>query len=363
MKYALKEILYGRKKYILIELLLILLMFMVLFLSGLASGLGRAVSSAIETMDADSFIVDDSAEQLITVSSVRTSVLDELRAKGIQASPLDIQRMYIIRDGHSEKLNITYFAVEAGSFIEPETIEGTGLAASSARDPILLDDDFKLDGISLGDTVKDPATGLSFTVAGFVDDRMYGHTSVGYITIDSYTRLRQASDPMYEHIPHAIAVKGNADYGFEGNGLEVVPKQKIIEKIPSYTAEHLTITMIVWVLVIISAVIIGIFNYILTLHKQKQFGVMKAIGMKNTELAGMVISEVLIISLFAALISLALTFSMAAAMPEKMPFYLEVPNAVTVTAAFVLISVLSSMLSVINISRIDPMKAIGGGEE
>jgi len=363
MKYAWKEILYGRKKYILIELLLILLMFMVLFLSGLASGLGRAVSSAIDTMNADSFIVDDSAEQLITVSSVGTQVLDELRSAGANAAPLDIQRMYIIKDGDDEKLNMTYFAIEAGSFIEPETIEGTGLAASSADDPILLDDDYKLEGISLGDTLRDSSTDIEFTVAGFVDDRMYGHTSVGYITTDGYTRLRKALNPMYVQSYHAIAVRGSSDYDFAGNGLELVSKHEIIENIPSYSAEHLTITMIVWVLVIISAVIIGIFNYILTLQKQKQFGVMKAVGMRNGELAGMVISEVLIISVFAAAASLVLTFAMAAAIPEKMPFYLEAPDAVAVTAAFVAISVLSSMLSVVNISRIDPVKAIGGGEE
>ena len=96
-----------QEKYILIELLLILLMFMVLFLSGLASGLGRAVSSAIDTMNADSFIVDDSAEQLITVSSVGTQVLDELRSAGANAAPLDIQRMYIIKDGDDEKRGIS----------------------------------------------------------------------------------------------------------------------------------------------------------------------------------------------------------------------------------------------------------------
>lgn len=362
MRYAWKEITYEKRKYILIELLLILLMFMVLFLTGLASGLGRDVSSAIDTMDADQFIVDESAEKLITVSAVETGLLDKLRSDGFEAAPLDIQRMHIARPGSSEKLDITYFAIEPGSFAEPEVTEGSPLSESGAGHPILLDDNFKAEGISVGDKVVDPASGYEFTVAGFVKDRMYCHSSVGYISGDCYTELRLAYNPMYQTEYHAIAVKGDKAPDIDTEKYEAVSKHDIIRKIPSYTAEQMTVTMIVWVLVIVSAVIIGIFNYIMTLHKRRQFGVMKAIGLSSAELAGMVICEVCIISVFAGAVSLALTFGMAAGMPEKMPFFLEVPNALIVTAAFIAISVLSSLISVVNISRIDPMTAIGGGD-
>ena len=90
---------------------------------------------------------------------------------------------------------------------------------------------------------------------------------------------------------------------------------------------------------------------------------MKALGMKNGMLAGVVVCEVGILSILSAAISLGLTFGMAAAMPETMPFYLKAGNAIVVVLAFVLISVLSSILSIVNISRIDPITAIGGGEE
>lgn len=42
MSHAWKELTFYKKKYLLIELLIIVMMFMVVFLSGLANGLGRA---------------------------------------------------------------------------------------------------------------------------------------------------------------------------------------------------------------------------------------------------------------------------------------------------------------------------------
>ena len=77
MKLAWKELVYGKKKYLLIELLIVLLLFMVLFLSGLAEGLGRSVISGIDDMDADYFLLSDSAEGRITMSSLDPDVYAE----------------------------------------------------------------------------------------------------------------------------------------------------------------------------------------------------------------------------------------------------------------------------------------------
>ena len=192
---------------------------------------------------------------------------------------LDIQRMYLSKQNDAEKLNITYFAIEAGSFLEPSVSESVQLSDSDAENPILLDDDFALEGIKIGDIVVDSSTGLEFTVTGFVEDQMYGHTSVGFITTDTYTALRSLLNPMYHKSYHAVALKGSNAENVNPDGTELVAKADIIENIPSYTAEHMTITMIVWVLVVVSATIIGVFYYILTLQKRKQFGIMKAIGM------------------------------------------------------------------------------------
>lgn len=67
MKSAWKELKYDWKKCLLVEIIVILMMFMVLFLSGLVKG---PVSSGIENMAGDRFILSDDAEKLITVSDL-----------------------------------------------------------------------------------------------------------------------------------------------------------------------------------------------------------------------------------------------------------------------------------------------------
>ena len=79
MRLALKELLHSRKKYVLVEIIVVLMIFMVLFLSGLVQGLGRAVSSGVETMDADTFVLSDDSEKLLTVSSLADNEFSQVR--------------------------------------------------------------------------------------------------------------------------------------------------------------------------------------------------------------------------------------------------------------------------------------------
>lgn len=364
MKLALKELAYNKKKYILIELIITLLVFMVLFLTGLVEGLGRTVISGIDNIEADYFLLSDSAEKLITVSDLDPEKYDELRSQtDAETAVLGIQRMYLSKKGSDEKLNITYFVIEPGSFLEPDVVDGTRLGDSDVPNPIVLDESFSYEGIAVGDVVFDPYSELEYTVAGFAADSMYGHTSIGYISVDSYTSMRTALNPMYSKMYHTIVIRGNDIDGIHIDGTELVPKSEIIENIPSYKAEHLTITMIIWVLIVVSAAIIGVFYYILTIQKYKQFGVMKALGMGMDKLAAMVTGQVCVIAVFGAAAAALLTYLMSIAIPATMPFYLKNGNVIIVIAAFILISVAGGLISVLSISHVDPMKVIGGSGE
>lgn len=360
MKLAWKELTHSWKKYTLITLIVVLMMFMVLFLSGLVDGLGRAVSSGIDNMPAQSFVLKDDAEGLITVSSITKDQANAVSAQAQhETATIDISRMYVSKSGSDEKIDVTYFAIDPAGTLAPGVLEGSSLADSDSQNAIILDDDFMAKGISVGDVIRDSSTSLEFTVVGFTKDAMYSHISIGYISTETYANLMHELNPNYRDSIHAIALSDSAE-AISVDGLTVMSKADVINKIPGYASEQMTIKMVDWMLVVITAVILAIFFFVINLQKEKEFGVMKAIGISMGRLSRFVIAEVGIIATSGACIAGILVWGMAQGLPATMPFYLKTQNVLVILIAFILISLAGSLISIIKVGRIDPAEIIGG---
>jgi putative ABC transport system permease protein len=363
MKLAWKEIRHSITKYILIESILVLMIFMVVFLSGLANGLGDAISSSIDKTDAKYFVISTDAEKLIATSKIDQEMLEQVAAQtNDKVSSLNIKRSNVNTFDDEKKLDITYFSIDPNGFLHPDITEGNEMAGAKAEYPVILDDSFKEHDIVIGDRIEDSVTGIELTVVGFTKDELYGHSPVGFIGADTFTALNQEVNPSYVEQYNAIAVQGSDIEDISIDGLEVVDKATIINNLPGYAAEQLTIKMILWVLVIISAAVLGVFFYVITIQKQRQFGVLKAIGMKMSELTGYIMSQVLILSLIGVAIGNLLSVGMASMLPNSMPFFLKTPMVITISLVFIVISLVTSLVSVQKVAKVDPMVIIGGNE-
>lgn len=363
MKLAWKEIKHNISKYLLIEGILVLMIFMVVFLSGLANGLGWAISASIEKTEAEYFVMSTDAEKLISTSNIDVDVLEKVSTQTKDdVTNLSIKRSNINTFTDEKKLDITYFAINPEGFLAPEVTEGDTLLKASIENPILLNSSFKEENINIGDVLEDSVTGLKFTVVGFVEDELYGHSPVGFISTETYKELNLLVNPSYTEKYNAVAVKGSDIENINLQGLEVLDKETVISNLPGNAAEQLTIKMILWVLVAISAAILGVFFYVITIQKQKQFGVLKAIGMKMSELAAYIMHQVLILSMIGVLIGNGLAIGMAAMLPKSMPFNLNITSVIIISIVFMLISLLTSLVSIKRVAKVDPMVIIGGNE-
>lgn len=357
MSHGFKEIRHNWKKYLMVEFLIVLLIFMVIFLTGLANGLGKALGSGLETMNTQGFVLVDDAEKMISVSTVKDDAVQEIMDKDASATPLTIQHGMVIPNGETEKLDVTYFVIDPAAKLNPDTNEGSNL--DNAVNKVVLSESIKESGVKLGDIVEDTESNLKFEVVGFVKGKSYSHTPIAYISYETY-------EGMLSNINANAKVKVNAvavDKQVEIKDYEYVDRMAVVENMPGYQAEQLTIQMIIWVLVIVSAAILAVFFYILTLQKLKQFGVMKAIGFGMGRIVAIQFSQIAFVSILGAAIGYALAIGTGMSMPASMPFHVEQTEVLFVTVAFIVIAILSSMISIVNIAKVDPVSIIGGNED
>lgn len=152
----------------------------------------------------------------------------------------------------------------------------------------------------------------------FSQDKMYGHVAIAYVSTDTYEDMMSEVNPMYQDTVHAVAVQVAA--GKQIDGTTAYTKAEVVQAIPGYQAEQMAITMVEWLLVVITAVIIGIFFFVINLQKEKEFGVMKAIGTSTARLTRFIICQVFLIAASGAVVACALVALMSSFLPASMPF-------------------------------------------
>ena len=141
--------------------------------------------------------------------------------------------------------------------------------------------------------------------------------------------------------------------------LESMTTSTFIENLPGYKAQNLTFSFMIGFLIVIAAIVIGIFIYILTLQKKAIFGVLKAQGISNGYLSRMVFAQTFILAILVVSLGLALTLLSAVFLPTSVPFQVNPLFFAGISVLMVLIAVFGALFSVVSIVKVDPLKAIG----
>ena len=113
-------------------------------------------------------------------------------------------------------------------------------------------------------------------------------------------------------------------------------------------------------LYVISLFVLAIFFYIITLQKLRDFGALKALGTTTRYLSQHIISEIGLLTAVAILLAGGIISVIAQSMPANMPFMLTAPTIIGTSVLFLAVAILSALLSLIQVIRIDPITAIGG---
>jgi putative ABC transport system permease protein len=213
-------------------------------------------------------------------------------------------------------------------------------------------------GISIGDTIKLAGSDKKLKIVGFTDNARFSVAPVLYTSIGAYQEIRFEKEDDSENARiNAIVTRGKIKE--VPDNLVATDISKFINELPGYNAQVLTFGFMIGFLIVIAAIVIGIFIYVLTMQKSEIFGVMKAQGISSRYIAFSVIAQTFLLATSGVLIGGLATIGTALVLPAAVPFQINLLFFASISVMMILIAMLGAFFSVRTIVKIDPLKAIG----
>lgn len=372
MYLAIREMRYAKGRYALIATIMVLVSFLVLFVTGLAQGLAYDNAASVKNMAATHFVLEQDSNHRFTRSQVDQDQLDQARSVVGQenAEPLGVKMTTVSPMDDTKKIDVTLFMVNPEGWLAPAVTEGTPIT-DQTNGQVVVDHKLAESGVTIGTVLVDQASGMKWTVGGFVQNESFSHSPVVFLneeewlTLQGGTRTTQGSTDTNANAPiyNAIAVKDAGEQVDELSAAmpdtEVITKSDAVSAIPGYKEEQGSLLMMIAFLYVISAFVLAVFFYVITIQKTSQFGILKAIGTRNGYLAGSVSLQVFILSVGSLVISVLLVRLFESILPASMPFQLGLSTLALTCVLFILMSMAGSLFSVWKVTKIDALDAIG----
>lgn len=343
MNIAWKEIKKSKVKFMILGSIVFLVSFLTFIISGLANGLSQDNAALIKDLPEGQFYMDEDAEETYNLSLIEPSTQEAVLKEQEGAAALSIQ-MGFLNDEADKQRSVAFV-----------TSTDSGLFENVQAGEIILDRSLEEEGLQVGDTLTNNQFSGEFTVKGFVDQQKYSHAPVAFINMENYKEMYQVNEMQLIFIP-------------DGNetpiigGLQSFSNSEFLNTIPSYSAEQLSLNMIVWFLVVISGLLFAIFFYMMNVQKIGLYGILKAIGVKTSTLFKMMWTQMLFITAIALVLSIALSQSFNFIAPDGMPFSLTAVTTVQLSIVFLFIGFVGATLSGLQIKKVEPLQAIQQGE-
>ena len=356
MFLALNEIMHSKLRYALVAGVMFLIAYLVFFLTGLAYGLAQDNRTAVDKWEADSIVLSKDANSNLGMSMITKKIAEEVEG-GKVAYLAQTPGVVTSKDSTEEgKINVSFFGIDKNQFIMPNLVEGKAFDNDDeAVGDISLKEEY---GLAVGDTVKLAGSDKTFKLTGFTDHAKFNVSPVLYTTINAYQEIRFEKEDTSENARiNAIVVRGKISNLPED--LEQIKISKFINELPGYNAQVLTFGFMIGFLIVIAAIVIGIFIYVLTMQKINIFGVMKAQGITGGFIARSVVAQTFILSFVGILLGLLGTVGTSLVLPDAVPFQSNWLFFGVISLLMLVVAVLGALFSVRTIVKIDPLKAIG----
>ncbi|MDO6963134.1 ABC transporter permease [Rhizobium alvei] len=377
MNLAFRDIRYKLGRFVLTCLGLSLLLGVVVSMAGIYRGQTADALALLKTMSADIWVVEAGSHGPFAEASRVPGDTRELIARihGVErAGSLTLQTMQIERGGKRMRLQVVGF--EPGQPGAPETLV-EGRTITSSHYEIIADRQTRL---QVGEQLK--LGKRTFTVVGLTQ---------GVVTLSGdsvlYMTLKDAQELQFEIAP--TAARREAARGAQKSGTDFVnavvarispniPASLIASEIARWkhlsvlTAEDqetlLTRTVIerasrqlglfMSILTLVSAVIIALIVYTMTLDKTRDIATLKMIGAPDRTIIGLIVQQALIMGMVGFVVGTGLVYAFQNVFPRRIEMLPSDIGALFIVVIFVCLA--ASALGVRVAVKVDPSTALAG---
>jgi putative ABC transport system permease protein len=343
MNLAWKEIKKNKVRFLILGSIVFLVSLLTFIISGLANGLSQDNAALIKNLPDGQFYMDENADENYNLSRIESSLQEKLLNDQKDATALSIQMGFL--NDKDDKQQSVAFVTSTQTTLFPDVQAGE----------IILDSSMKDNGIKVGDILTNNQLSGEFIVKGFVEQEKFSHAPVAFINIENYKEMYRVDEMQL------IFISGE-DSSHEFTGLQSFSTKDFLNTISSYSAEQMSLNMIVWFLVVISGMLFAIFFYMMNVQKIGLYGILKAIGLKTSRLFKMMWTQMILITVASLALSIALSQVFNRLAPEGMPFHLTMVTTAQLSLVFLVIGFIGATLSGVQIKKVEPLQAIQQGE-
>jgi putative ABC transport system permease protein len=360
---AFDELWYRRGQFALIGLIVTLVAYLVFMISALGAGLLEQAGSAVKNLNADALVFRDNANLSLQQSELSVGIVARIRAApGVSDSSV-LGYVSVQPSDQPGKGPVAFLGFEPFTISAPIVREGRPLEPGETG-AVLADKRFVEDrGKGIGDTIEvssrlEPYT---FEIVGIVDEGPFFFQNPIWGSMADFRTLKYGDVP---DAPAATLVMVAGEGVVESvprdvPGTEAATPAETFNSIPGVSAQQGTANAIQGFGLVIGALVIGVFFYVLTLQKVGQIGVLKAIGASSWFVFRQLLLQVVIVAVVGMVIALPLTFVTVNMLSANVPLPLTRDTVVLSSILLLATAIIGVLFSGRRIATVDPLIALG----
>lgn len=333
---------------------------LIIVLTGLYRGWNNKLGEYIRSVPVDIWVMQKGSEELFHTPSILPINLDEELVKidtVDSAKPFNARRLAVSSDGQQFQLYIVGYNPADKSGQPAKVIEGKSVPGPGE----IIVDRSQSKKISIGDKIS--AAGRELKVVGFAEGGDLVITSFAFTLPEELDKIQRLPDAVNNFW---VTLKPGTDKNQAVKAIEsrlpnvtAVTKEDFVSSNTKIVSDSFLPVILVLVLVSIAVgiAVIGLTIFTSTIEKAKEYGVLKAIGLKNRQLYAIVIKQALIAGISGFAVGALIATLLGASVSQYVPQFVYQIRSLDIAWIFGLTILMASLAAYIplrRLARIDP---------